>query len=463
MPQSRAAEPTTPKVGNRGRQRAMARRAVISGTLGQALEFFDFALYGALSATLFPKLFFSGLGESGGLLASFATFGVGFVARPLGAIVFGHLGDKFGRRPILFGTLLAMAVSSVVIGLLPAGGGVAVAAILVALRFVQGFSLGGESTGNQLMAMEHVDRARRGVLGSFVNMGSPISQVAANLVLAVLTATLSEQQWESWGWRLPFLASIILVAVAAFIRLKIDETPAFSARQEETSAKDGKHGLGIRVLVTQPREILRLALAWGGPTISFYLIAVYGLDLLKHSVGFSSSTTFTVLLIANAVSVAACYFGGRISDRIGRKRAVLIGLTGCIIGVTLFFALIQTAAVVPIALAVTFTLCSIQLITGVQPAFFSEQFPTQSRYFGSACAYTLSTLVFAAPTPIVAAALTDAGGSQTVLWLTLGVLAASVVAMLTVTDHTGTDLTGTASPVQNAATGNAGECEPASA
>ena len=424
------------------RSSRMEMRAAASGTLGSALEYFDFAIYGALSASLFPKLFFSGLGSSGALLASFATFGVGFVARPVGAIVLGHLGDRFGRRPILYLTLAMMGTASIVIGLLPTGKGLAVAAILVALRFIQGFSLGGENTGNQLMVMEHADRRRRGLLGSFVAIGSPISQVVANLALAILTAVLSDAQWASWGWRVPFLASLAIVAVAAYIRTKLAETPAFVAQDDQVAeeAAPAPRGRGIKVLLTQPREIIKLGLLWGGLALCFYLIAVYGLTLLTHQGKIASNVTFVILLVANAISVPACIAGGMISDRIGRKRTVLIGLIGTIVGVAMFFALATSGMVFLIGVAVTVGLCAIQFAAGAQPAFFAEKFPTQSRFSGSALAYTLANLVFAAPAPLVATALASAGGPQAVMWLALGAMAMSVIVLFTITDRTGINL-----------------------
>ena len=433
------ASPTSPAApSNR-----MEVRAAASGTFGTALEFFDFGIYGALAASLFPKLFFNGLGSSGALLASFATFGVGFAARPLGAVVFGHLGDRYGRRPILYITLAMMGAASILIGLLPTGRGLVVAAILVTLRFVQGFSLGGEYTGNQLMVMEHANRRRRGLLGSMAACGAPLSQVLSNLVLAILAAVLSAEQWASWGWRIPFLVSLAIVAVAAYIRFRLTETPAFVAQQDkdggpEPTAKPS--GLGIRVLLTHPREIATLALMWGGPAFCFYLIAVYGLTLMTHEGGVSSDVTFLILLIANAVSIPAAIAAGLLSDRIGRKRTIFIGLVGNIVGITLFFVFAPTGMVFPTAVAVAVGLSAVQWVGGVQPAIFAEAFPTYSRFSGSALAYTFATLVFSAPAPLIATALAAAGGIYAVLWLALGVMAVSLAALIPIIDRAGINL-----------------------
>ncbi|WP_275559119.1 MFS transporter [Streptomyces sp. 5-6(2022)] len=422
----------------------MEMRAARSGALGQALEYFDFAVFGALSASLFPELFFSNLGGSEALLASFATFGIGFAARPIGGIVFGHLGDRLGRRPILYITLCLMGTSSIIVGLLPTGGGPLIASLLMALRFLQGLSLGGEATGAQIMVVEHARSNRRGRLGAFVCIGSPISQVAANLVLAVLSLTLTEQQWSSWGWRVPFLLSIGIVAVAAYVRGKLEETPAFergvTPDVKESAAKP--HGLGLRVLRTQPREIIRLALIWGGPALCFYLIAVYGLTLLKTQSGMSNNTAFVIMLSAHAVSIPVCLLGGVVSDRIGRKRSMLCGLAGCIVSLAAFFLLAHTGQVAPIAVAAAATLGSVQFAGATQPALFAEAFPTYSRFSGSALAYTLTNLVFSAPAPMIATALTSSGGIGAVTSYGLCVLGVSVLATWSLKDRTGISLVG---------------------
>ena len=323
---------------------------------------------------------------------------------------------------------------------------------MVGLRFLQGFSLGGESSGNQLMAVEHAARDRRGLRGALVNMGSPISQVVSNLVLVLLTATLTQEQWASWGWRVPFLASIAIVAVAAFIRLRLAETPAFVARRDGPKAPQQmtKHRVGLGVLLVHPREILRLTLVWGGPCLAFYLVAVYGLVILNKEAHIASSTTFLILLIANALSVATCVGGGILSDRRGRKTAVLTGLSGAIVGILLFFLLVPTAIIVLLGAAVSLTLCSIQVISGAQAALFAEQFPTQYRFSGSALSYTLANLVFSAPAPLVATALTASWGAQSVMWLVVAALLVSVIAALTLRDNTGVDLTKAAPQVAGA-------------
>lgn len=420
----------------------MERRAVASGSLGAALEFFDFTIYGLLSATLFPQLFFSDLGQTGGLLASFATFGVGFLARPLGAIVFGHLGDRVGRRPILYVTLLLMGLSSVAIGLLPIGGGAVVAWALVSLRFLQGFSLGGEITGNQLLAMEHAHPTRRGLMGAFISMGSPLSQVLANLTLVALTAMLPQEEFESWGWRIPFIASILLIAVTFYIRQRITETPAFlEAKAEAQELPEASHGGVLQVLKSYPGAVIKLILLWGGPTITFYIVAVYGLTALQRDAGYDSTTVFTILMIANGVSVIGCISGGWLGDRFGRKLPMTVGMIGAFIGATGFFLLGDTAGVFVVTLLTTLTLVSIQMLQGIQAALYAEQFPTTVRFAGSALGLQGANLLFGAPAPFVATVVAGAGGNAAILWVCLPLLALSMVVLSTIKDRRGQDMT----------------------
>ena len=419
--------------------RPMERRAVASGALGSALEYFDFAVYGALSATLFPRLFFSHLGSTGALLASFATFGVGFVARPVGALFFGHLGDRIGRRPVLFTTLLLMGAVSILIGLLPTGRGFGIAALLVGLRFLQGFSLGGETIGNQLMTMEHCDRRHRGQRGALIIMGSPISQVLANGLLVVLGTVLTQEQFSAWGWRIPFLGSIFIIAVAVYIRLKLEETPAFAVAHEDDEATVRRPAVGLRILLIHPKPVLLLLLAWAGTSVTFYLVAVFGLNYLPSQTGMSSRTALFLLMIANGVSVVFAILGGASSDRWGRKPVWYTGLAGCFVGVIAFFTLVGTSTVMA-GIVVTVILSSIQFLSGAQPALFAEQFPTEMRFSGAAVAHTFANLFFSAPAPFVATALMAAGGSGLVAAYALVVLVVSAIAVSRLRDGRHLDL-----------------------
>ncbi|SAK56133.1 major facilitator transporter [Caballeronia hypogeia] len=250
--------------------RSMAHRAVSAATLGTALEWFDFTLYGSVAATVLPKLFFPAMEPGSALLASLATFSVGLAARPLGAIICGYFGDKLGRRNLMLGTVSVMGITSVLMGLLPAYAQIGMLApiLLVALRIIQGFALGGESTGGQLMALEHAPADRRGKYSGLIGMCAPLSQILANAVLLLLSATMSADAFASYGWRIPFVMSFLLVLVGIYIRLRVSETPAFVKMQQSVVATVGSPLRDAFRL--HYKTIIRMMLFFCGPTALFW-------------------------------------------------------------------------------------------------------------------------------------------------------------------------------------------------
>lgn len=380
----------------------MPRKAVTAATIGTALEWFDFTLYGAVSATILPKLFFPAMEPTAGLLASLATFGVGLAARPLGAITCGYLGDKLGRRNLMLATVTMMGLASVLMGLLPTYGQVGIWApiLLVLLRIIQGFALGGESTGAQLMALEHASPDRRGRYSGMLGLCSPLSQILANGVLMGLAATLSSEQFESFGWRIPFLMSFVLVVVAIFIRLKVDETPAFVALKK-TPAKKEKSPLKS-ALGSHNKTILRLMLFFCSPAALFYLIVIFSLSYLTKHLGFSQSTGFMSLMVANVCAIFGALAGGYLSDRWGRKKALALGSCMTLLILFVYFPILNTLNVPAIMAIMGLFLGFTQFQSGIQPVAFAEAFPTQVRYSGSALAYTGANLVIGGPMPMIA-------------------------------------------------------------
>ncbi len=320
---------------------------------------------------------------------------VGFFARPLGGIVFGHLGDRIGRRKILLATFLSMGAASLVIGLLPTYESIGFLAplALVLMRFVQGFALGGEATGAQLMTMEHAPTDRRAFYGALMAMGSPVSQVAANLMLAVLSGVLSEQAFLAWGWRVPFLMSILLVAVGIYIRLKVEETPVFKEGLKELANESTNPGVVIKKhWVT----MLRLILAYSPIVITFYIVSVFGISYLTTH-GFTQSQTFTIIMISNFLSVIAIWWGGRLADVYGRRKILMLGSAGTLVAALIFFRVVNTGNF-PLTLAiVAFAQVSAQFGNAGFGALFAEAFPTHMRYTGSALSLTGANLIFAAP------------------------------------------------------------------
>jgi MFS family permease len=380
----------------------MPVRAVAAATIGTALEWFDFALYGVVSATVFPQLFFPSLDPTSGLLASLATFGVGLAARPLGAVMCGYLGDKFGRRNLLLITVSLMGVSSVLMGLLPTYQQVGVWApiLLVVLRIVQGFALGGESTGAQLMAVEHAHRDRRGKYSGLLGICSPISQILANGATLLLSSQLSAADFLSYGWRIPFLLSFILVVVGIYIRMRVSETPSFIELQH---SKVVEVGSPLRDAVKlHYKDIVRLMLFFCGPTALFYLVVVFALGYITGTLGVPKQTAFALLMGANVCAILGALAGGMLSDRIGRKKALVLGSCATLIMIFLLFPMLGTKSFVPMLVAMGLLLGFTQYQSGIQPVYFAEAFPTNVRYSGSALSYTAANLLAGATLPALA-------------------------------------------------------------
>jgi MFS family permease len=387
----------------------MAKRAVAGATIGTALEWFDFALYGVVAATIFPKLFFPTLDPTASLLASLASFWAGLAARPLGAIICGILGDRWGRRNLMLITVSVMGVSSFLMGLLPTYQQVGILApvLLVSLRIIQGFALGGESTGAQLMAVEHASPARRGLYSGLLGICSPLSQILANLTLFTLAGSLSPEDFESYGWRIPFLASFLLVILGIYIRMKVSETPAFEALRKNGQRSPAANPLGT-VIRHHWKTALRLTLFFCGPAALFYLIVVFSLSYLTRNLGVPKQTGFMFLMVANACAIVGALAGGYLSDRIGRKRALLIGSFCTLVCCLVYFPILNhnsigmTMAVMGAFLGFT------QFQSGIQPVWFAESFPTEARYTGSALSYSGANLLTGGPMPIIAVALLEA-------------------------------------------------------
>lgn len=381
---------------------AMANRAVSAATLGTALEWFDFTLYGAVAATILPKLFFPALDPTSAILASLATFSVGLAARPLGAIICGHFGDKIGRRNLMLGTVSVMGITSVLMGLLPTYAQIGVFAplLLVILRIVQGFALGGESTGGQLMALEHAPADRRGKYSGLIGMCAPLSQIVANAVLLLLSGTMNATAFESYGWRIPFVASVVLVLVGLYIRMRVSETPAFVEMKRSAIATKGRPLRDAFRL--HYKTILRMMLFFCGPTALFYLAVVFTLSYLTNTLGVPKQTSFILLMIANACAIVGSILGGLVSDRVGRKRALMFASAATFVIMLCYFPMLATKSFAVMALAMGLFMGFTQVQTGIQPVAFAEVFPTNVRYSASALAFTGASLFAGGPIPVVA-------------------------------------------------------------
>ena len=400
----------------------MGTRAVTAATVGTALEWFDFTLYGAVSATVLPKLFFPSMDPTNALLASLGTFGVGLAARPLGAIICGHLGDKIGRRNLMLGTVTIMGLASVLMGLLPTYAMIGVWApiLLVLLRIIQGFALGGESTGAQLMALEHASPDRRGKYSGLLGLCSPLSQIMANGVLLLISSLLTNDAFESYGWRIPFVLSFVLVVVGLYIRLKVDETPAF-VELKKTAAARVSSPLKDAVRFHY-KTVLRWMFFFCGPAALFYLIVVFSLSYVTKTLDVPKQTAFLLLMGANVCAIVGALAGGMLSDRIARKKALAVGSIATLLILFVYFPILETKSFFPMLAIMGLFLGFTQFQSGIQPVAFAEAFPTNVRYSGSALAYTGANLLTGGPMPIVAVwLLSKFNGSP---WAVVGVCVA---------------------------------------
>ncbi|KUJ68132.1 MFS transporter [Streptomyces albus subsp. albus] len=390
---------------------ANLRRVVAASLIGTTIEWYDFFLYGSAAALVFNKLFFPDSDPLVGTLLSFLTYAVGFAARPVGALVFGHYGDLLGRKRLLVLSLLLMGGATFGIGLLPTHATVGSLApvLLTALRLVQGFALGGEWGGAVLLVSEHGDARRRGFWASWPQTGAPAGQLLATGVLSLLTSVLSDDAFDSWGWRVPFLLSGVLVLVGLWIRLSVDESPVFQqalahARAKEEAGRAEQPPL-VAVLRQHWRDVLVAIGARMAENISYYVITAFVLVYATEEVGVGKQTALNAVLIASAVHFAVIPAWGALSDRIGRRPVYLLGAAGVGLWAFPFFALLDTAEFGWMVLAVTVGLFFHGAMYAPQAAFFSEMFATRMRYSGASIGAQFASVAAGAPAPLIATAL----------------------------------------------------------
>ncbi|TQM38169.1 metabolite-proton symporter [Pseudonocardia cypriaca] len=386
-------------------------KVVAASMAGTAVEWYDFFLYGVAAAVVFPAVFFPSNDPAVGTLLALGTFAIGFVARPLGGLVFGHYGDKLGRKKLLVISLVAMGIATFAIGLLPGYATIGIAAplLLVVLRLVQGFAIGGEWGGAVLIVSEHGDPARRGYWASWPQAGVPIGQLLANALLFLLAAIQSEQDFQSWGWRIPFLLSAVLVLIGLYIRLSIEESPVFREAQaraaERVAAGEREVVPIVDVFRRYPREVFTAMGARFAENVCYYIFTIVITTYMTKRLGVSSSFVLGAVLIGTAVHLVVIPVWGALSDRFGRKPIYLLGAAGVGIWAFVFIALIDTANFALTALAVVVGLVFHAAMYGPQAAFLSELFGTKVRYSGTSVGYQLASVVAGGLAPIIAVAL----------------------------------------------------------
>ncbi|MGW0390422.1 MFS transporter [Streptomyces sp. NPDC003042] len=416
--------------------RSGIRRIVAASLVGTTIEWYDFFLYGSAAALVFNTLFFPSSDPLVGTMLAFLTYAVGFAARPLGGIVFGHFGDKVGRKKLLVVSLLMMGGATFAMGLLPTHATIGVGApiLLTVLRLVQGFALGGEWGGAVLLVSEHGGERRRGFWASWPQAGAPGGNLLATGVLALLAAVQSEEAFLAWGWRIPFLLSGVLVVIGMWIRLSVSESPVFiEARRkaaEEAAAGVREQPPVVQVFRTSWRQVLTAIGTRLGENISYYILTAFLLVYVTVHLGLPKSDALNAVLIGSAVHFVTIPLWGALSDRIGRRPVTLIGAVGMAGWAFAFFALLDTESFPVIALAVTVGLLLHGAMYGPQAAFISEMFDTKVRYSGASMGSQLASIIGGALAPIIAVELLKDYGSSVPVSVYL--CAAALVTALTV-------------------------------
>ncbi|WP_327256465.1 MFS transporter [Streptomyces sp. NBC_01244] len=391
--------------------RAGIGRIISASLVGTTIEWYDFFLYGSAAALVFNKLFFPSSEPLVGTLLAFLTYAIGFAARPLGGMVFGHYGDRIGRKKLLVLSLLMMGGATFAMGLLPTHASIGVGApvLLTVLRLIQGFALGGEWGGAVLLVSEHGDDKNRGFWASWPQAGAPGGNLLATGVLALLAAVQSDEAFLAWGWRIPFLLSGLLVVIGLWIRVSVSESPVFleaQAKAAEQAAAGIKEELPVaEVFRTNWRGVLTAIGTRLGENISYYILTAFLLVYVTTHLGLSKSNGLNAVLIGSAVHFVTIPAWGALSDRIGRRPVTLIGSLGMIGWAFAFFAMLDTKSFPAIAGAVTIGLLFHGAMYGPQAAFISEMFDTKVRYSGASMGSQLASIIGGALAPIIAVEL----------------------------------------------------------
>ncbi|GAA4749853.1 MFS transporter [Actinomycetospora chibensis] len=402
------------------------RRIAIASMTGTVIEFYDFFIYGTAAALVFNKVFFPSLGAAAGTALALATFGVAFVARPFGSVLFGHFGDKLGRKRTLVTTLLLMGLSTLAIGLLPTTGAIGIAApiLLVLLRILQGLAVGGEWAGATLLTAENSPGKTRGKYALFPQLGPSLAFALASATFLVTALTMSNESFLAWGWRVPFIGSVVLVAVGLYVRLAITETAAFMAREKTTSTRMPV----MEVLSTHTGRVLLGAGSTMAVFAFFYIGVTYLTSYGTQELGLPRTTVLAMGIIGGLVFAATTIAGAILSDRVGRRKMIIIGNASAIVGGIIAFPILDIGTAWAFGLGLSVVLGVVGIAYGPQGAQLPELFPTHYRYTGAGMAYNLAGVLGGGVVPLVATALVAGLGSS----LAIGVLLAglSVISLL---------------------------------
>lgn len=408
------------------------RRVVAASMIGTTIEWYDFFLYNSAAALVFNRLFFPQFDPLTGTLLAFATYALGFVARPLGGIVFGHYGDRIGRKRLLMISLILMGVATVLIGLLPTYAAIGIWApiALIVLRLAQGFAVGGEWGGAVLMAAEHGDAARRGFWASWPQAGVAAGFLLSAGMLATINGLLSEADFLAWGWRVPFVASVVLVAVGWYIRNKVDESRLF---EEEVAQGEAPPKMpALEVLRDRPGAVgLGIGIKFG-ENVSYYILTAFSLTFLVDISAQSRGLALNALLIGTSLQFFAILLAARLSDRIGRRPVYAFGAIGLALWSFALFPLLASGNAGSIILALVVGLVLHGVMYGPQAAMMAELFPTRIRYSGASISYQFTAIIAGSLAPIIAVWLYRSYGSATpvALYVAAGCVISAVATLL---------------------------------
>ncbi|MCR3718097.1 MULTISPECIES: MFS transporter [Prauserella salsuginis group] len=443
----------SPRVDGLPGRRGTSFRRVLTGSMaGAVLEWYDFAIYGVLAATVLGPLFFPGESDIIKLLLALATQGIGFIARPLGGIVFGHLGDKFGRKPMLVTTFLLLGTSTAAIGLLPTYEqiGLGATVLLVLLRLTQGFALGGEFGAAVLMVSEYGDPKRRGFWASWPQAGAPLGTVLATVVVSTIALALPGDAFDQWGWRLAFLVALPLLVVGFWVRRSVEESPVFQAAQEraalepettsEEPAATAPRRSSVLEALRNPRPVLHGLGMRLGENIAFYIYTVFVIAYATTYFGYERGDVVLAVTFASAAQFAGMIGGGAWSDRVGRKKAMLVPSALLVVWAPLFFVLVQQESLSLLWLGTCVGAFLHGMLAGPEAAWITELFPTRRRYAGSSLVFQGSSIIAGAPAPFIAVWLIDSFGVGMVVGYLVVTMLITVIAVATSKETRGSDL-----------------------
>ena len=416
------------------------QKVAYTALAGTSIEWYDFFLYGAAAALIFPTVFFGEASPSTALILSFLTFAAGFIARPIGGIIFGHFGDRIGRKKTLVTALILMGVSSTLIGLLPTYAMIGVTApiLLTLLRFAQGIAIGGQWGGAMLLVTESAPSNERGYYGAFAQAGAPVGVILANLAFIITSASVSDESFLAWGWRIPFLASALLIAISMYIQLNLEDTKAFKELQayKEGLQKDintaqvpVEKSPIIEAIRKYPKRIILAAGAFLSVQVTFYILIAFMLVYGVSNTNLSRDDILAAILIASAIQVPVQFVFASYSDKHGRKGIFMLGAILTALWAFAIFPLIDTGNFWYTLLAISGGLIFLAMMYGPQAAFFTELFKTEVRYSGATLGYQFGAIAGGAFAPTIATYLWT---EYDVFWVSVYISFASLLTLLSV-------------------------------